>query len=85
MTVVGPMSTHVRNKDNVQMCMRSTPVQVRDKHNRDINKVTENTKSGSYTVQRLTSPLHHDRRATIPQQQGKSLIDALPMFTVHLE
>ena len=49
--------------------MRSTPVQVRDKHNMDINKVTEDTKSGSYTVERLTSPLHHDRRETIPRQK----------------
>ena len=52
------------------MCMRSTPVQWRDKHNRDFNKVTEATKSGSYTIQRLTSPLHDDRRATTPRQQG---------------
>ena len=50
--------------------MRSTPVQWRDKHNRDVNKVTEDTKSGSYTVQRLTSPLHDDKRATTPRQQG---------------
>ena len=52
------------------MCMRSTPVQWKDKHNRVMNKVTEDTKSGSYTVQRLTSPLHDDKRATIPWQQG---------------
>ena len=52
------------------MCMRSTPVQWRDKHNRDRNKVIEETKSGSYTVQRLTSPLHDDKRATAPRQHG---------------
>ena len=39
----------------VQMCMRSTPVQWRDKHNRDTNKVTEET------VAR--------RQATTPRQQ----------------
>ena len=67
------------------MCMRSTPVQWSDKHNRDINKVTEDTKSGSYTVQRLTSPLHDDRRATTPRQQSNLRLTTLPMFTVHLE
>ena len=52
------------------MCMRLTPVQWRDKHTKDMNKVTEDTKSGSYTVERLTSPLHDDKRATTPRQQG---------------
>ena len=47
------------------MCMRSTPVQWSDKHNRDTNKVTEDTKSGSYTVQRLTSPLHDEGNKVI--------------------
>ena len=42
----------------------------RQKHNKDFNKVTEETKWGSYTVQRLTSTLRDDRRATIPRQQG---------------
>ena len=67
------------------MCMRSTPVQWREKQNKDTKKVTEDTESGSYTVQRLTSPSHDDRRATIPRQQGNLRIDILPMFTVHLE
>ena len=67
------------------MCMRSTPVQWREKQNRDTKKVTEDTESVSYTVQRLTSLLHDDRRATIPRQQGNLRIDTLPKFTVHLE
>ena len=36
----------------------------------DINKVNEVKKSGSYTVQRLTSPLDDDKRAATPRQQS---------------
>ena len=66
----------------VQMCIRSTPVQWRDNHNKDINKVTEETNLGSYTVQRLTSPLHDDKRATTPYLGNKVICD-WPTSNVH--
>ena len=38
-------------------------VQWRDKHRRETNKVTEDTKSESHTVQSLTSLSHDDSHA----------------------
>ena len=54
----------------VQMCMRSTLCSG-DRHTTGIpTKSAEDTNLGSYSVQHFTSPLHDDRRATTPHQQG---------------
>ena len=53
-----------------QMCMRSTPCSG-DRHTTGIpTKSAEDTNLGSCSVQHFTSPLHDDRRATTPRQQG---------------
>ena len=55
---------------SVQMCMRSTLCSG-DRHTTGIpTKRAEDTNLGSYSVQHFTSPLHDDRRATTPRQQG---------------
>ena len=56
----------------VQMCMRSTLCSG-DRHTRETNKVTkvtEDTKSGFYTVESLMSLSHDDSHAIISRQQG---------------
>ena len=56
----------------VQMCMRSTLCSG-DRHTRETNKVTkvtEDTKSGFYTVQSLMSLSHGDSHAITSRQRG---------------
>ena len=54
----------------VQMRMRSTLCSG-DRHTTGIpTRSAEDTNLGSYSVQHFTSPLHDDRRATTPRQQG---------------
>ena len=71
----------------VQMCMRSTLCSG-DRLTRETNKVTkvtEDTKSGFYTVQSLMSLSHDDSHAITSRQKGNLRLTHLPMFTVNLE
>ena len=69
MAVVGQMSAHVRCKVMYRcVCVRHCAV---ERHTTGIpTKSAEDTNMGSYSVQQFTSPLHDDKRATTPRQQG---------------